>query len=97
VSFLAALVHFSLELLVFKTMSLKSAANPLIIAGWALFTSYELFFTDPAPSCHVPGVVPNVCTRLRGRKLLFMNYPGLSALWMGAGWNYYTNLATEIE
>lgn len=33
ISFLAALVHFSLELLVFKTMSLKSAANPLIIAG----------------------------------------------------------------
>ncbi len=33
ISFLAALVHFSLELLVFKTMSLKSAANPMIIAG----------------------------------------------------------------
>ncbi|CAL8462404.1 g1937 [Coccomyxa elongata] len=54
ISFLAALVHFSLELLVFKTMSLKSAANPMIIAG-------------------------------------------LSALWMGAGWNYYTNLASEVE
>ncbi|EIE24062.1 hypothetical protein COCSUDRAFT_14819, partial [Coccomyxa subellipsoidea C-169] len=53
-SFLAALVHFTMELLVFKTLSLKSAANPLIIAG-------------------------------------------LSALWMGAGWNYYTDVATEIE
>ena len=24
-------------------------------------------------------------------------HSGLSALWMGAGWNYYTNLATEVE
>ena len=32
-SFLAAVVHFGTEVLIFKTMSLKSAANPLIIAG----------------------------------------------------------------
>eukprot|EP00882_Tetradesmus_deserticola_P001237 GHRQ01001338.1.p1 GENE.GHRQ01001338.1~~GHRQ01001338.1.p1 ORF type:complete len:161 (+),score=43.75 GHRQ01001338.1:190-672(+) len=46
-SFVVALVHFVTELLVFKTMSIKGAATPLIIAG-------------------------------------------LSTLWMGAGWNYYT-------
>ena len=32
-SFVAALVHFTIEVLVYKTMSLKSAANPLVIAG----------------------------------------------------------------
>ncbi|KAK9845316.1 hypothetical protein WJX81_003364 [Elliptochloris bilobata] len=53
-SFVAALVHFTIEVLVYKTMSLKSAANPLIIAG-------------------------------------------ISTLWMGAGWNYYLNLASESE
>ena len=37
---MAALVHFSLELFVFRTMSLKSAANPLIIAG-QLLSSYS--------------------------------------------------------
>lgn len=34
-SFVAALVHFTVEVLVYKTMSLKSAANPLVIAGRA--------------------------------------------------------------
>ena len=32
-SFVAALVHFTVEVLVYKTMSLRSAANPLVIAG----------------------------------------------------------------
>ena len=32
-SFVAALVHFTIEVLVYKTMSLRSAANPLVIAG----------------------------------------------------------------
>jgi len=32
-SFVAALVHFTIEVLVYKTMSLRSAANPLIVAG----------------------------------------------------------------
>ncbi|KAF8060619.1 rplL [Scenedesmus sp. PABB004] len=46
-SFVVALTHFATELLVFKTMSLRGAAAPMVIAG-------------------------------------------LSTLWMGAGWNYYT-------
>lgn len=46
-SFVVALVHFVTELLVFKTMTLKGAASPMVVAG-------------------------------------------LSVLWMGAGWNYYT-------
>ncbi|KIY96957.1 Ergosterol biosynthetic protein 28 [Monoraphidium neglectum] len=46
-SFVVALAHFLTELLVFKTMSLKGAASPMVVAG-------------------------------------------LSVLWMGAGWNYYT-------
>lgn len=41
------MLHFLIEVAMFKTMSLKAAANPMIIAG-------------------------------------------LSILWMGAGWNYYT-------
>jgi hypothetical protein len=32
-SFVVALVHFLTELLVFKTMSIKGAATPMIIAG----------------------------------------------------------------
>jgi hypothetical protein len=32
-SFVVALVHFITELLVFKTMSIKGAATPMIIAG----------------------------------------------------------------
>ena len=40
-SFVAALVHFTIEVLVYKTMSLKSAANPLVIAG-ALLVLYTL-------------------------------------------------------
>lgn len=46
-SFVVALVHFLSELLIFKTMSIKGAASPMVVAG-------------------------------------------LSVLWMGAGWNYYT-------
>ncbi|GBG00438.1 hypothetical protein Rsub_13094 [Raphidocelis subcapitata] len=46
-SFVVALVHFATELLVFRTMSIKGAASPMVVAG-------------------------------------------LSTLWMGAGWNYYT-------
>ncbi|CAK0751688.1 hypothetical protein CVIRNUC_002087 [Coccomyxa viridis] len=52
-SFVAAMLHFLAEVTMFKTMSLKAAANPMIIAG-------------------------------------------LSILWMGAGWNYYTN-QTPVE
>lgn len=29
--------------------------------------------------------------------ILLLCMLGLSALWMGAGWNYYTNLASEVE
>jgi hypothetical protein len=32
-SFVVALVHFVTELLVFKTMSIKGAATPMVIAG----------------------------------------------------------------
>eukprot|EP00878_Enallax_costatus_P003825 GHUV01004041.1.p1 GENE.GHUV01004041.1~~GHUV01004041.1.p1 ORF type:complete len:159 (+),score=27.27 GHUV01004041.1:183-659(+) len=46
-SFVVALLHFLTELFLFKTMSIKGAAAPMVIAG-------------------------------------------LSTLWMGAGWNYYT-------
>eukprot|EP00877_Chromochloris_zofingiensis_P006908 jgi/Chrzof1/2470/Cz11g16270.t1 len=51
-SFVVALLHFLSELLIFKTMSIKGAASPMIVAG-------------------------------------------LSTLWMGAGWNYYTVYSTE--
>jgi hypothetical protein len=94
VSFLAALVHFSIELFVFKTMSLKSAANPMIIAGQPRSLS------PLQASCSVPKFksrdicpVQWFCIKLCCSQRL----AGLSALWMGAGWNYYTNLATEIE
>ena len=30
---MAALLHFLIEVVMFKTMSLKAAANPMIIAG----------------------------------------------------------------
>lgn len=53
-SFAVAFLHFSTELLVFKTLSWKSAANPMVVAG-------------------------------------------VSLLWMGAGWNYYTNLARDPD
>jgi hypothetical protein len=33
ISFLAALTHFTMELLVFKTMSIKGAASPMIVAS----------------------------------------------------------------
>lgn len=32
-SFVAALLHFSTELLVFKTMSIKGAISPMLVAG----------------------------------------------------------------
>lgn len=32
-SFVVALVHFTTELLIFKTMSIKGAATPMVIAG----------------------------------------------------------------
>jgi hypothetical protein len=53
-SFVVALLHFVLELFVFKTMGLFNALQPMIVAA-------------------------------------------VSALWMGAGWNYYTQLAVEPE
>jgi hypothetical protein len=33
ISFVAALAHFVCELLVFKTMSIKGAASPMIVAS----------------------------------------------------------------
>ncbi|KAK9805834.1 hypothetical protein WJX73_005799 [Symbiochloris irregularis] len=53
-SFVAAFAHFSTEAIFFKTISWKSAANPMVVAG-------------------------------------------ISLVWMGAGWNYYTNLARDPE
>eukprot|EP00879_Flechtneria_rotunda_P020604 GHRR01021681.1.p1 GENE.GHRR01021681.1~~GHRR01021681.1.p1 ORF type:complete len:168 (+),score=42.60 GHRR01021681.1:158-661(+) len=53
-SFVVALIHFITELLVFRTMSIKGAATPMVIAG-------------------------------------------LSTLWMGAGWNYYTVYSKQSE
>lgn len=51
-SFLVALAHFLLELLVFQTCGWKTAAQPMVVAG-------------------------------------------VSALWMGLGWNYYTTYAPQ--
>lgn len=48
-SFVAALVHFTIEVLVYKTMSLKSAANPLVIAGAPLVSVHP---TCRVPACH---------------------------------------------
>lgn len=53
-SFVAALCFFLLELLVYQTVSWKSALSPLIIAG-------------------------------------------VSTLWMGAGWNYYTSMTVDQD
>jgi len=53
-SFVVALVHLGSELLLFKTMGLFNALQPLVVAA-------------------------------------------VSALWMGAGWNYYTQMAVEAE
>ncbi|GAB4822498.1 hypothetical protein N2152v2_009544 [Parachlorella kessleri] len=53
-SFVLALLHFSLELVVFKTMAWQFALQPMVVAG-------------------------------------------ISALWMAAGWNYYTNFAVRAE
>jgi hypothetical protein len=39
-SFVVALLHFVTELLVFKTMSIKGAATPMIIAG--KFNGYNI-------------------------------------------------------
>ena len=46
-SFLAALVHFGTEVLVFKTMSLKSAANPSDNRKWGALTSQPLSACKP--------------------------------------------------
>lgn len=53
-SFAVALLYVLLELLVYNTISLSKAAQPLIVAG-------------------------------------------VSLLWMGAGWNYYTTMPNEPE
>lgn len=45
-SFVAALVHFTVEVLVYKTMSLKSAANPLVIAGRAHAPCLAIIFSS---------------------------------------------------
>ena len=48
-SFLIALLHFALELLVFRTVGIKTAVQPLVVAtisslwmglGWNYYTAY---------------------------------------------------------
>ena len=53
-SFVIALIHFCLELFVYKTVGWKPAIQPMVVAS-------------------------------------------LSSLWMGAGWNYYTDYAPHAE
>jgi hypothetical protein len=53
-SFLIALLHFAMELMLFKTLGLATALQPMIVAG-------------------------------------------ISSLWMGLGWNYYTFVAPRAE
>jgi hypothetical protein len=53
-SFVVALIHFLLELVVFRTLGVKTAVQPMVVAG-------------------------------------------VSVLWMGLGWNYYTKYAPTTE
>lgn len=72
VSFVAALTHFVIEMLIFKTMSIKGAASPMIIACALLRTSArqphcQLY--EPRPASAAPGQLPagSRCTASRGR------------------------------
>jgi hypothetical protein len=86
ISFVAALTHFVFELLVFKTMSIKGAASPMIVAsGWPRRRT----------SCRPAALLRlRCCAARRAPHLTIALLPAavaaLSTLWMGAGYNYYT-------
>lgn len=60
-SFVVALVHFVTELLVFRTMSVKGAAPPMVIAGEcsnAVAESVDAASNNPAMSGGKPALKP---------------------------------------
>lgn len=117
-SFVVALAHFVMELFVFKTMSIKGAASPMVVAGesepemacrgadqWEGSSGRAALEANGGtskwrPVQHGTGAVwhnmllaalplgarPHAPTRRSASP----PPTGLSTLWMGAGWNYYT-------
>ena len=83
-SFLAALVHFSTEVLIFKTMSLKSAANPLIIASGGRSPSHvieRMQLRAPHACCLIHFLHMSSCQRL-GQNPWLCRFVGI----MDGGW-----------
>lgn len=106
---MVALAHFSAELLVFRTMSLKGAASPMVVAGECL-DWFGWFFGEGSAAIGA-GVFFSPGARARALPLqrsshalpppLFQKQKtqtnaGLSTLWMSAGWNYYTRDAAGL-
>lgn len=112
-SFVIALLHFSLELLLFKTLGLATAVQPMIVAGAAAAAtacgqggSHASAGAGPAagsePARRVQARparagVPRRPTAAHGACPLPRSPPGVSTLWMGLGWNYYTAYASRAE
>jgi hypothetical protein len=91
-SFVVALVHFVTELLVFKTMSIKGAASPMVVAG----ASWRRWVVRLWEERRRRSLVPRALTRPKRNKNKQQTQTGLSTLWMSAGWNYYTRDAAGL-
>jgi hypothetical protein len=109
-SFVVALAHFTTELLVFRTMSLKGAASPMVVAGEflggvCLFGLFVLVGRVLAARAGDRRLAPRrlLCSAalslthaLAKQTPPTTNKTGLSTLWMSAGWNYYTRDAAGL-
>jgi Erg28 like protein len=85
-SFVLALIFFTSELLLFKTLSWKMALQPMIVAG-------------AISVLQAAGVTK--CCRLRPQAKAGLRYAtasmhaGVSVLWMGLGHNYYLDYSAQ--
>lgn len=89
-SFAVALLYVLLELLVYNTISLSKAAQPLIVAGKP--KAADVLHMRFSTSCLNSNAINDSCICA-----IMLPFAGISLLWMGAGWNYYTTMPNEPE
>lgn len=96
-SFVLALLFFTSELLYYKTVSLQSALQPMIVAG----AQHDQAFLREGLCIPEHNDMHNrKCARRQQSKKcsegpVSVRVAGVSVLWMGSGFNYYTSYSAQ--